>query len=272
MKNNLVIVYLLLLPILTLAQNNLVINPSFEEHTDLPTHFSNGGKSFCSRWYVPSYGSPDYFHTDCSPLYLSMALKTMNFRNSHSGLACIGIIPLSWDGYMEHITGELLNPLQKGRVYRVSFWIKYAGDVRQFSTDCIGVLFTNERFLMYPFDPFYESIYNKKINADIESKEGLFYTNDSTWLEVNFLYKATGGEKYITIGKFYKEKIKLEEIKHYRKADVQLTGKKDKFIRKKKHQNVLLLNENYAEGKYGTITQAYYFIDDVSVSLVDTAR
>ena len=258
---------LLLFPFSVFSQENLVVNPSFEDYTKLPVVYSNDGVSFISGWYIPSFGSVDYFHFDCSSIYLDEGRTNLNFSGCHSGNACIGIIPFSWDGYMEHITGKLIRPLEKGNIYKVSFWIKYAGDVCEFSTDRIGVLFTRERFQLYPFDPFYESLYNGQIRADIESQERYFYTNDSVWQEVNFLYKAVGGEKYITLGKFYNEKIELNMVSYYRKANVQLTDKRDKFIMKKKSQNVLQINENYNIG-LGGVASAYYYIDDVNVSLI----
>ncbi len=268
MKNILLVLFYAV-SVVSYAQDNLVANPSFEEYTSLPTNFSNGGKSFCASWYIPDHGSPDYYNDNCNPSYLNKAKEIMNFKDSHTGSACIGFFPILWNGYIEHITGKLNSSLREEEIYRVSFWIKYAGDVCQFSTDCIGVLFTKEKFFLYPLDPFYESIYNEKISASIESKEGLFLKNDSTWIEISLLYKAVGGEKYITLGKFYKEKIKIEFINYYRKADVQFTSKKDQFIRKKKHQNILLLNEDYIEENEGAATHAYYFIDDVNVTIVD---
>ena len=120
---------------------------------------------------------------------------------------------------------------------------------------------------MYPMDPFYDYFFNNKLKANIETTAGNFITNDSTWVEVNFLYKASGGEKYLTLGKFYKDKIKLKTINNYRQANIQFTNKKEKFIRKKEHQKILLLNNNFID-RDSIATNAYYFIDDISVSIV----
>lgn len=271
MRKTIAVVFVFFSYLLCDAQSNLVLNPSFEEYTNLPEHFSNNGISFCKGWYTPSFGSPDYFHKDCDTKYISIAKSVLNYKGSHSGDACMGIYPFMWNGYMEHITGELGTPLEGQKVYRVSFWIKYAGNVCGFSTDCIGVLFTNTRDFLDSMDPFYESLCLKKLNADLITKDDLFYSNDSTWIEVSFLYKAKGGEKFLTIGKFYEKKIKLKAINHYRKADVQLTNKREKFFRNKKQQRILLINNNYLfiGDKKSIPNGAYYYIDDVNVSLIE---
>jgi len=261
------IAFFILAPLMNCAQENLVINPSFEDYTELPSGFSNNGKSFATYWYIPSMSSPDYFNNNCDSSYLSDAARIFNYDKPHTGSSCIGLYPLLWNGYMEHITGELSKPLERNEVYRVVFWIKYSGNVCQFSADCFGVYFSIEKFQMYPMDPFYDYFFNNKLKANIETTAGNFITNDSTWVEVNFLYKASGGEKYLTLGKFYNDKIKLKTINNYRQANIQFTNKKEKFIRKKEHQKILLLNNNFID-RDSIATNAYYFIDDISVSIV----
>ncbi len=247
------------------AQKNLVLNPSFEEYEKLPTGFANNGISFAQSWYIPNRSSPDYFNLDCDTSYLSLSNSYMNFDSAHTGSACVGIVPFMWNGYMEHITGKLSTPLIKGTIYKVSFWIKYSGDVCQFSTDCIGLLFSREKFYFFPVDPFYESINRKQIVSDIETLEGCFFDNGNEWVELNFLYKSYGGERYITIGKFYNSKIDMKLINYYKKAEIQFTSKREKFINKGKNQKILRLNKNFNDENGDVVRNAYYFIDDVSV-------
>jgi len=78
---------------------------------------------------------------------------------------------------------------------------------------------------------------------------------------------AKGGEKYITIGKFHDEKIKLRLITKFRWAQLY-EKKKEKFI--VKHADILPINPLYNNKLNYYVEAPYYFIDDVSVELDTT--
>ncbi|HOT15856.1 MAG TPA: hypothetical protein PK252_13950 [Bacteroidales bacterium] len=249
---------------LATAQENLVLNASFEEYTDLPKTSIADGISFAKNWFVPDESSPDYFHVNAPFYFLQVPNTELGFHPAHTGDAYIGLYPLNYDGYMEHYTGTLKKELKKGKVYHVSFFIRYGGASCRFATKSIGVYFSKTK---NPFKtwspPYYYEILEPKITASVQSNKDSILLNDTAWVEITGNYKANGGEKYITLGKFYDDEITGRLLKKY--TEVQFNEReKEKYY--KKHTDIFPINPHYKKNPLFPVEAAYYFIDDVSVT------
>jgi len=262
---------LLIIAFLFIFQNvfsqNLVLNPGFEEYTQLPHFYTELKTYFCKYWFLPDESSPDYYHRDSKEPKLGVPNNRFGYYPAKSGNGYIGIYSLSWDGYMEHLTGTLKEPLQQGKKYKVSFYICFAGNYCHFFASNIGIHFSSDIFPLMHSTPFYEEILDPEIKADVKEES---WVKDTSWQLMQWAYIAKGGERYLTLGIFYEDKWKMEkkisEFIHLK----QNSRKKTKFY--KDNQNILLINPNYIPNDEIGDNNSYYFIDDVSVELDTTVN
>jgi len=251
-------------------QNNLVLNPGFEIYTGLPqVLYASDGISYCKYWSIPDMGSVDYYNEDNN----FAPCKRFGKNYPHSGKAYIAIIPIYWNGCMEHITDSLKEPLQKGKKYKVDFYIKYAGDSSYLICSNVGVYFSKNKFPFKSDISFYNKIITPDIRAQVQSKTDEFLS-DTTWTLISGYFIANGGERYLTLGMFYNENILTNSIDRFVNYNIDWDSNKRKirFFKNKYNQKMLKVNPNFkGEINYNTKCP-YYFIDDVSVVLVEDTR
>lgn len=198
---------------------NLVCNHQFESYSACPTN-------------VYTSAPPWTFDVDCwestlQPFYL---LTTGNTSSADYYNACsVGSadVPVNaygnqgsfpnGDGYVgigtyhtaphaevrEYVSSKLLSPMVAGTCYRVSMRVSLA-DEFGVGINEMGILFTNTD----PTGPptlgasNYEDVIGHK--AQIENQSPLL--DKDNWMLVTGLYRARGGEEYITIGNFNRNK------------------------------------------------------------------
>ncbi|NJL12567.1 MAG: hypothetical protein HC913_05930 [Microscillaceae bacterium] len=120
---------------------NLVPNPSFEQHSRCPS-FLGGVRSYninssyglVNDWVAnPPDCTPDYYHA-CGKKGFGLPKNLTGFQVPREGKAYIGMImrigevptgPLSDLFYREHVSTRLVRPLQKDYQYRVSFGFRF---------------------------------------------------------------------------------------------------------------------------------------------------
>lgn len=189
-----------------LAQN-LVRNPSFEQFNECPTDFNRGYYAeIAPFWESPSKATPDYFNS-CSKFNVSVPINAMGSMFANDGSAYAGFILFQKPQkrkkdsqkpyYREFIQGRLLNELVKDSLYLVS----YAYCIAPFSTYivyCPNFYFSDKPVKS---DDLYQFANHSQITADSSTLNNL----SSVWYKVSKIYKARGGEKYITIGNFFND-------------------------------------------------------------------
>ena len=107
------------------STDNLVYNPSFEEHSICPQRIDALGiMTEVDAWWQPTKGSSDYFHS-CGGRECLTPRNKMGNQVPHSGEAYCGIY-CSKENYREYLQTELKEPLVAGRRYRVSYWVSLA--------------------------------------------------------------------------------------------------------------------------------------------------
>ena len=107
------------------APENMVYNPSFEEHSQCPQRIEAIGiMQGVDAWWQPTKGSSDYFHP-CGGRECQTPRNKMGYQAAHTGEAYCGIY-CSKENYREYLQTELREPLKAGRRYRVSYWVSLA--------------------------------------------------------------------------------------------------------------------------------------------------
>lgn len=165
---------------------NHITNPSLENHPGIKYSF-NGISNKIPGWSEGS-PSPD-FH-----LILDAA----------TGDACLGFRPFSYINDIEYVTNNLFQPLKKDSLYCFSMRVKlapYCG----YATNQLGVYFNKN-----------QGIYTKErklVNPNlIFDKSLLMYK--TTWMNLQCVYQAKGGEEFASIGSFKPlEDVLLKPVK-----------------------------------------------------------
>ena len=260
----------------TLAQN-LLINGDFEDVITKVTHKYGMLDSFYTRnWFTPTSSTVDIYcdtqYCDDNTIWnLEPILKYC--LSTQSGKYCLGIGLINAQGWVEHITGRLSEPMQKGFQYSVSFYVNinggntYYSDGFGFKLSSDSILFNSEIQDELGLSPSYNDLFsNSKIYADYELQT--IPINDS-WSKVEYLYTASGGEKFITFGKFaYKEDRKKKKLfdKAMHRVNI-LNGKKlsrhyEKLGFRKVDLPLLGGDARYQPNSY--------YLDNVEIILVDS--
>ena len=125
----------------TMAAQNLVLNPSFEELENCPKRLGNFNADV-KYWSTPTEGSTDYFNA------CSTAMGTpKNFNGTQPadfGKGYAGLYLYAPDDYREYLQAELSEPLIKGEKYQVSFYVSLA-ERSDFAIKEFGVLFSKNK-------------------------------------------------------------------------------------------------------------------------------
>ncbi len=222
---------------------NMVYNPSFEEHTICPQRIEAIGiMEGVDAWWQPTKGSSDYYNP-CGGRECQTPRNKMGNQAAHSGEAYCGIY-CSKEHYREYLQTELKEPLVAGKQYRVSYWVSLA-DKSPHAVATLGALFTADRIADSTWDILMqrEEIDEMQVIATYYKPQVVNPSNSvlifmDQWNEISGEFTATGDEKYLTIGNF------------------------NSF----NHSSVV---PTHAEN--AVLSGAYYYIDDVSVVCLNCA-
>lgn len=219
---------------LTMSQN-LVLNPSFEEHKTCP-RLIGGFNHNVLDWNTPNFGSTDYFNA------CSKDVGETNFfgeQSARTGKGFAGMYVLAPDNYREYVQGQLSKPLLIGETYTMTFYISLAENCSHAIRD-LGVLFLKE-----PFKQNSDKLLNpNQVLNDISDSYFVLVNSQSHYIEkrgwekITFEYVAKGFETHFIIGNFDRNS-KISKIKVHNSKDPDAS---------------------------------YYYIDDVSVEPFETEK
>ncbi|HTL82900.1 MAG TPA: vWA domain-containing protein [Bacteroidia bacterium] len=216
---------------------NLVLNPDFESATSpaicaWPTE-NPPGTIVTRGWYTPTPATPDYYNSDlsyCDGFPIALA----HGGQGRAAIICGMNVQLPGvHNYKEYLEGSLKSPLEAGKVYQVSFYT---------ALDCssiisgtgIGAYFSKEMII---------NSSKEKLEVTPQFISWKHITSSDGWTKLSGTFTATGGEQFITIGSFTDTTY----------LDVYKLGDKPKTFLSSRHISL----------------HAYYYIDDVCVSLAD---
>lgn len=218
---------------------NLVPNPGFEEFDSCPDNWSELSADFrIPYWVSPTDGSPDYFNV-CSKK-CGVPWNYAGYSYPRSGSAYVGVITrMAFDNdraipNREYVQAKLISPLESGKNYLVSVFVKPATQCL-YGTDAFGIVFTHD-----PIRAISRS--NLPLVPWVKNEPGNILKNKKEWFQISSVYTAKGFEKYINIGNF------------------------------ENNENTQWGNFNPAKISGEPIEFAYYYIDDVQVSEILPAK
>lgn len=210
--------FLLLLSFQLSVSQNLVQNPSFEDFDKCPWKLGMFNNNV-NYWSCPNHGSTDFFRS-CG----NVKVTKDNYNGEQTpflGDAYAGMYCYAEDDYREYVQGELKEKLLANETYTIRFYISLA-EKSSFSIKNMAILFTGERIgvstksasiLNNPkgsnqkFGNLSKKFINPKtLNTQnhILQNDSLipFYNDTEEWMPVSFTYRATGYERFFTIGNF----------------------------------------------------------------------
>ncbi len=181
-------------------RTNLAPNPGFEEIKRCPNQRSLNRNDLGRNvrdWYSPNDGLPT--------LYNQCALGSAFMSGTPSpypGQGFVGLYTYYYaaeygDDRKEYVQAQLTSPLVAGESYTVQFDVRLRV-ARNYATDQMGVYFSNNAVTINGSDG------ELGVTPSLKTPAGAYFTDTNNWLTVTFSspYIATGGEEYITIGKF----------------------------------------------------------------------
>lgn len=220
MRKNYLILILLLITWQSFSQikHNLVPNWSFEDSAICPA-FAPNYNPLPKPWYHPNkkvnYCLGYYFNRCSQVSQYSVPYNYDNpnfsYQETKSGDA-YAVVATYYNGELngrKYIQTKMISPLVAAKKYYCKFWISKV-DVAAYASNNISLLLTN--------NPIYiDTITNHCDGLLVANPQITNYSNqivyDSiNWVPIQGVYKATGGEQFITIGNFKPDNQTLSQL------------------------------------------------------------
>ncbi len=191
------------------AQQNLVLNPSFEDTVYCPMN-QLGAICATQYWFQPNIywgnvcnsSSTDLIYLNCNSI---ITFSLLGYQLPRTGNAYVFIGTYvnvnfpnnSNKNSREYLQGTLSHALKQNKKYCIEFYISKA-DMSNLAIDRVGVYFTQDSLKVNQGN-MYQVI---NIIPQFETPEFLFYTDTVNWVKVEGEFMAQGGERFFTIGNF----------------------------------------------------------------------
>lgn len=189
------------------AQQNLILNPSCEEASQIPNDLTF--YDYCIDWWEPYIYTTDYFSNQTASNNNNFIPENnFGFQNAKDGNYYLGIALAIWqyslndfsNFRLEYAAGRFKSQLDSGKVYQFEFWMSKAEK---------GILKTNAIDLIVTEDTIVDVNNFEQYGYKIWSENSpLGDTLD--WIKVSTCFEANGKEKAFALGNFH---VKNEIIK-----------------------------------------------------------
>lgn len=193
---------------------NYIKNPCLEDLRDIPEDTDQF--YLVNDWYNASGGSPDVFHDKGVDKGKIPGLGAGKHHAAEKKV-CIGLINYKKttqkggkDGFREYVGTKLKKPLLSGRKYKIRFKYAVNTEAALYSPD-LGIEFTKK-----PLMGGYSIGRIEGVEPDVEMTYNAFLRKRKRelWYSFSQTYIAKGGEQFMTIGNFKKNKDSYtEELK-----------------------------------------------------------
>ncbi|CAG0983124.1 hypothetical protein FLAV_01878 [Flavobacteriales bacterium] len=211
------------------AQTNYVSNGSFEDiGKKKPKEL--GQIEVTHNWKSPTLAKADLYMTGNKNPDIAIPANTLGEESPASGQLYAGIRAFSYKSKdpRSYLQARLSTPLEAGKKYCVKFSASLS-DLSKYAINNLGAYLSSDPVSAENTDIL-------KFKAQVIKKENPAIDKLAMWEDICAIFKATGGEEYITIGNFSEDAQTLQT----------------------KVKRPVGFNKPQ-------IAQAYYYIDDVSV-------
>ena len=206
MKKNTLLFTLSLITVVGFAQTNLVPNPTF---TQVEKKLKEKGQiNVATPWTSPTLAQADLYVTKTKIVEIGVPANAHGEETPMDGDSYAGIVAYSFKGKVPrtYLQVKLTEALEEGKEYCVKFHVSLA-DLSKYSCNHLGIAISNEAMTANNSDIL-------RFDKYIQSKKLVVYSAQYDWAPVCGIYKAAGGEEYITIGNFEPdENLKLVTVK-----------------------------------------------------------
>lgn len=246
------------MPYVLRGQPNLVPNPSFEKtnmcqlnHSGIDTIWYDDHTKYrdVQFWISPNYETPDYYNAcQNDGGNYSVPSNQFGYQFAQEGQAYIGIIIYSDNKVFypngelrEYIQAKLLDTFESGALYRSRFYISpsfhLGAKYNIIGTRNLSMALTRHQpqNTVEPISKVPTSNTTIILPPQIMD-QSIAPTDTGAWYEICGLYRATGGERWLTIGNFHTRQNTLTDM-------------------------IRPATDSVSAG----ITLAYYYIDNVSL-------
>jgi outer membrane protein OmpA-like peptidoglycan-associated protein len=234
MKNKLLIAFSLIATV-GFSQTNLVPNPTFEI-LGKKVKFLNSIKE-ATPWVSPTLAVADLYNPKSKNPFISIPKNDYGEEKPMEGTSYVGIYAYSYKNKepRTYLQVKLTEKLKAGEEYCVKYHVSLA-DLSKYATNHLGAALTEKAVTANNSDIL-------KFDDFVESKRLTVYDKQFYWTPICGIYKAKGGEEYLTLGNFTEdEKLKTLKVKRPRGFN-----KPQKYT-------------------------AYYYVDNVSVTPAEEAK
>jgi outer membrane protein OmpA-like peptidoglycan-associated protein len=184
-----------------LWSQNLVKNPSFESFRHCPDQLGNFHADV-SDWSSPTLASTDYFNACSSSMGTPENFN--GFQAADHGVGYAGLYLYAPGDYREYMQGELLETLQEGITYEISFFISLA-ERSDYAVSEIGLVFSMHK-LHRPIKKELSKMQLYKENGNafsfVRIPHSGYFNDTAAWIRLKAEFTATGRENFVTIGNF----------------------------------------------------------------------
>lgn len=181
---------------------NLIKNPSFEDIDSCYGYPAGIGFdvfmwSGCTGWTCPTIASSDLWCDN--PVYGPYAPPStgFGFQYPRSGKKMSGLfVYVRHEEYREYIQNELVKELAPNTFYNFKIFVSnsYYEELSSGSS-CLEVFFSKSPIVS-------GSWLTLPVTPQLKNDNSIFLIDTLDWISVTGIFKATGGEKYVTIGCF----------------------------------------------------------------------
>lgn len=176
---------------------NLVVNSSFEEKRGCPIDYTQIQLTHLASWKQLGNGTPDYFNA-CSKI-VGVPENVFGSQSALTGEAYAGVVTYTSGkkNYREYLCSELTRPLLPGELVCIEVHVSSA-DMCIYFTDGFGVLLSD----MEPRQKGQDCL---ELTATVDNPRLFILDQIDDWVKMGNVYKAKGGERFITLGNFKKD-------------------------------------------------------------------
>jgi len=209
MKKLYSILPLLVMSFFVLAQENLVPNSTFQE---LEKKVKEEGQiELAKPWISPTLAKADLYTKSTKNGLVTTPENAYGEEKPMAGDNYAGFLAYSYKNKepRSYLQVQLSQQLEAGKTYCITFHVSLA-DLSKFATNYIGAAITKNAISANNTDVL-------KVESQIVSKKLTTYEQQYYWTPICGVYKASGGEEFLTIGNFTPdEKLQLGKVKRPR--------------------------------------------------------